>query len=209
MSTILSSNGLKKPPQFLSKVYDYPGFDEAALETIFQAHRCITFSKDDFISAPGTIADGYFCLEKGLVRGFVSDFQHQERTIDFYSAGDIVMDVVSLFQRQPSGICLQALTPAQAWYIAYPDFQHLYLNLPGFSEWGRNWMTGELLRLRQRSIAMVTLPAKDRYLDLQNNRPEILLEAPLKYIATYLGITDTSLSRLRKELKEEKQGLIR
>lgn len=47
---------------------------------------------------------------------------------------------------------------------------------------------------------MITETAKDRYLSLQQEQPELLQQVPLKYIASFLGITDTSLSRIRKEI---------
>ena len=48
-------------------------------------------------------------------------------------------------------------------------------------------------------LSMITETAEERYANLLKNRPDILQQAPLKHIASYLGITDTSLSRIRKE----------
>ena len=54
----------------------------------------------------------------------------------------------------------------------------------------------------KRSLSMITDSAQKRYLDLLANHPQILQEAPLKHVASYLGITDTSLSRIRKEISQ-------
>ncbi|CAN5362663.1 hypothetical protein BH23BAC3_BH23BAC3_13890 [soil metagenome] len=84
--------------------------------------------------------------------------------------------------------------------MSFENFQRLFQNTDGFSEWGRTWMSGALFSSKQRSLSMITESATERYLTLQKEHPEIIQQAPLKYIASYLGITDTSLSRIRKEL---------
>jgi len=62
------------------------------------------------------------------------------------------------------------------------------------------WMTGKLFHSKQRSLEMITTSAKNRYQNLLKEKPQIVLHSPLKYIASYLGITDTSFSRIRKEI---------
>jgi len=61
-------------------------------------------------------------------------------------------------------------------------------------------MSNALFEHRKRSIAMITEPASNRYLRLVKAYPEIIESVPLKHIATYLGITDFSLSRIKREL---------
>jgi hypothetical protein len=58
---------------------------------------------------------------------------------------------------------------------------------------------GSYFKLKERTILMITDTAKDRYEKLLKEKPDIFQNASLKHIATYLGITDTSLSRIRKE----------
>jgi hypothetical protein len=61
-------------------------------------------------------------------------------------------------------------------------------------------MAKELVHSKNRAIAMITEPATARYLRLIKEKPILIQQAPLKHIASYLGITDTSLSRIRKEI---------
>lgn len=61
--------------------------------------------------------------------------------------------------------------------------------------------------MKQRSLDMVTLSATKRYLNLMEQKPDVVKFAPLKQIASYLGVTDTSLSRIRKELVSHKRIL--
>ncbi|MGO3306994.1 MAG: cyclic nucleotide-binding protein, partial [Sphingobacterium sp.] len=64
----------------------------------------------------------------------------------------------------------------------------------------RAWMAYELYLSKKRATEMITEPAKKRYLHLLEEKPHIIQQAPLKFVATFLGITDTSLSRIRKEI---------
>jgi hypothetical protein len=84
--------------------------------------------------------------------------------------------------------------------MEYETFQQLLDTVEGLREWGRSWATQQLFFVKQRAINVVAMSATDRYLTLTKERPEIIKQSPLKYIASYLGITDTSLSRIRKEI---------
>ena len=108
--------------------------------------------------------------------------------------------MLSLFQRTPAQENIQALTDCVGWQISYDDFQELFHSIAGLSEWGRYWMTGKLFQSKQRSLEIITTSAKDRYENLIKEKPQVILQSPLKYIASYLGITDTSFSRIRKEI---------
>jgi CRP/FNR family transcriptional regulator, anaerobic regulatory protein len=186
--------------KLLAQIYQHPDLQPEDLEKIFAAHKKVFFKKGDFLLKAGQIAQDYYGIEKGLLRSYVLDYQGNEVTTAFFSEAEIAIDVVSLFQRAVAKENIQTLTDCVAWKINYEQFQHLYHTLDAFSEWGRGWMTQSLFQFKQRSLAMITETAKDRYLALQSQHPQIVKHAPLKYIATYLGITDTSLSRIRNEI---------
>lgn len=185
---------------FLQKIYGQPLHSPSELQLIFDAHQQVTFRKDEYILREGQVSNEYYCLEKGLVRTYVTDYHGDDITTGFIEENDIAIDVFSLFQRLPAKESMQALTDCTAWKMEFARFQELYLSIGAFSEWGRAWMSQSLFQLKQRSLTMITDSATERYLALQKHHPAILLHAPLKYIASYLGITDTSLSRIRKEV---------
>lgn len=187
--------------QLLSFAYKHDLINAAELEKIIAAHTLVTFSKGDFILTEGKVADAYYILESGLMRSYVYDYNADDITTDFFRPSDVVIEVLSLFQRVPAKENIQALTDCTAWKIDFETFQSLYHSIPGFSEWGRLWMTHKLFEGKQRSLDMITSSAKDRYEHLLKEKPEIVLQSPLKYIASYLGITDSSFSRIRKEIQ--------
>lgn len=188
----------------LKNIYKSTSLTEKELGTIIEKHELITLSKGQFLLTEGQYSRGYYCIEKGLLRTCLVDFNGNDITTSFIGEGDIAIDVVSLFHQVPAKESIQALTDVQAWKIDFDHFQELYHQIPNFNEWGRAWMAQQLFDLKKRSTEMITLSAKERYLQIIEKSPQIIKQAPLKCIATYLGITDTSLSRIRKEVSEDK-----
>lgn len=72
--------------------------------------------------------------------------------------------------------------------------------MEGLWEWGRAWMSEQLFISKQRSINILTKSATDIYLALMYEKPQIIKHVSLKHIASWLGITDISLSRIRKNI---------
>ena len=181
-------------------VYNQPSLKKEDFKRIIDAHTKIDFQKGELFLKIGTTANEYFLIEKGLFRSFAFDYEGKEITTGFFIQHEILIEVASLFQRIPSKENLQALSNGSVWKIEFGDFQKLFNSIDGFPEWGRAWMTNQLFVSKKRSFDMMTKSATDRYLMMLNEQPQIINQAPLKYIVSYLGITDTSLSRIRKEI---------
>jgi CRP-like cAMP-binding protein len=186
--------------QLLTQVYQHPLINSDNLLRIIDAHQEVTYQKGDFILKQGEISNSYMILQSGLIRSYAYDYNGNDITTDFFCNYDVVIEVLALFQRTPAQENIQALTDCICWKIDFDVFQELYHSIGGFSEWGRLWFTGKLFQSKQRSLEIITASAKDRYENLIKEKPQVVLQSPLKYIASYLGITDTSFSRIRKEI---------
>ncbi len=185
---------------FFEKIYNHPSIKKDDYKELMASHSKIDFSKNEIVLNEGKISNDYYLIESGLFRSFVNDFNGNEITTDFFGPNEVLIEVPSLFLRIPSKENLQALTDCSAWKIEFSDFQKLFGSIEGFTEWGRTWMSNQLFISKQRAVNMLTQSATERYLDLIKEQPEIIKRVPLKYIASYLGVTDTSLSRIRKEI---------
>lgn len=188
----------------LQTLYQHPLLTAHELKTVVEAHTKVEFKKGEFLLKKGQVARAYFCLERGLIRSYVYDFNGNDITTGFTGRNEIAIDVVSLFHQIPTIEYMQALTDCECYSIDLETFQQLYHSIKGLNEWGRAWMSSSLFQLKQRTLSMITDSAKERYKQLECQHPQILQQAALKYIASYLGITDTSLSRIRKELVKER-----
>ena len=141
----------------------------------------------------------YLFLENGLMRAFAHDVEGNEVTTHFYTPGNVVFEVSSFFNHIPSSENIQALTDCTGWFVSFEQLNHLFHSIPEFREFGRSILVKGYAGLKMRMLSMITQTAEERYAQLLQSSPELLQAAPLKYIASYLGITDTSLSRIRKE----------
>lgn len=183
-------------------MYTHPLLTEEDLSTISSLHKKVVYNKGDFFLNKGEIPDSYLILESGLMRSFVYDYDGNDITTHFFIEQEVVIEVLSLFKRVPTEESIQALTDCICWKIDFEAFERLFHTIPGLSEWGRAWFSAALSQFKKRSVEMITQRAAERYMKLIKEKPQVIRQAPLKQIATYLGITDTSLSRIRKELSK-------
>ena len=160
-------------------------------------------SKNDFFLKEGKISDEYFFLEYGFMRAFAFDTEGNDITTNFYSDKQVVFEVSSFYNRTISRENIQALTDCKGWSVSYQQLNSLFHSLQEFREFGRHILVKGFAALKTRMLSTITETAEERYSRLLNNNPEIFQYAPLKNIASYLGITDTSLSRIRKEFSKK------
>lgn len=159
--------------------------------------------KNKFFLKEGRVCDQYFFLANGFMRAFAHDTEGIEITTDFYSSNMVVFEVSSFFNRAESRENIQATEECVGWYITYDKLNNLFHTLPEFREFGRAVLVRGYSSLKTRMLSMITETAEQRYEGLLKSKPEIFQHASLKHIASYLGITDTSLSRIRKEYSKK------
>ncbi|PWT71248.1 MAG: Crp/Fnr family transcriptional regulator [Bacteroidetes bacterium] len=155
--------------------------------------------KNEFLLKEGKISNQYFFLEHGFMRAFAFDTEGNDVTTNFFSDKQVVLEVSSFFNRTHSKENIQAIDDCTGWFITYEQLNDLFHSLPEFREFGRHILVTVLSALKSRMLSMITETAEQRYDALLKSNPEVFQHAQLRHIASYLGITDTSLSRIRKE----------
>jgi CRP-like cAMP-binding protein len=188
---------------FLNQIFNPQNFKKEDLESIFSQYERIEFAKNDFLIPEGATANFYYFLESGFARSYVMDLEGNDISTKFFSSKDIVIDWHSYFLKTKCRENIQAITPCVGWKITFENFMKLFA-IEAFREVGRTRLVNNYFELKNHSVSIIADPAKDRYLTLLKNKPDIVQNVPLKQIATYLGITDTSLSRIRKEITDTK-----
>jgi len=188
---------------FLQSIFIDKNFKTEDLETILRQYHRVEFARNEFLIEADTTANFYYFLESGYARSYVIDLNGNDISTKFFGASDIVIDWHSFFLKTKCREFFQAITPCVAWKITFEDFMKLF-SIEAFRDVGRNRLVNSYFELKTHTVSIIADPAKDRYLNLMKAHPDIVQNVPLKQIATYLGITDTSLSRIRKEISDQK-----
>jgi len=170
-----------------------------AAEEIANTFSPKEIKRNNFLLKEERICDEYFFLENGFIRAFANDIDGNDVTTNFYSSGQVVFEVSSFFNRTVSKENFQAIVDCEGWYITYEQLNSLFHSMHDFRDFGRSILVKGFSSLKIRMLSMITETAEQRYDTLLKTNPEIFQQVALKYIASFLGITDTSLSRIRKE----------
>lgn len=158
-----------------------------------------------------TIKKGARLLEKGDVcralyiveRGFLRGYYHRQRSVVtswFAMEGDAVSSMYSFVTQRPSPENIEALDDCVLYGIVHRDLQWMYGKHPEFNAVGRIWTERYFIDLEERLWSMQSLTAAQRYQRLLRERPQILQRASLGHIASYLGISQETLSRIRSSV---------
>jgi CRP-like cAMP-binding protein len=187
---------------FLHTIFKPENFSKEEHELILSQFKRQEIAKNEYFIREGQVANFYYFLEKGFARSYAVDIEGNDVTTLFITPGDIVIDWQSYFIKIPAQEYVQALSDCVAYRITFENFMKLF-SIEAFREVGRTRLVSGYFEHKNHSLSLITKQAKDRYLHLLKTKPEIVQNVALKQIASYLGITDTSLSRIRKEIAAE------
>ncbi|MCC6370392.1 MAG: Crp/Fnr family transcriptional regulator [Bacteroidia bacterium] len=154
---------------------------------------------EHFLQA-GKVSNDYLFLESGFMRAYTINTNGEEVTTAFYSPNRMVFEASSFFMRSVSSENIQALSDCKGFVISFEKLNHLFHSVAEFREFGRMILVKEFALFKQRTLSMINQTAEERYNALIQNNRELFQHASLKQIASYLGITDSSLSRIRREV---------
>lgn len=159
------------------------------------------FSKKSQILAKGQVENEISFVELGMVRMYIpKEDPEKEITFGFSFQNEFVSAYDSFLTRKASSYQVEALTPTVLWSISYEDLQEVYRKTDIGNLIGRLNTERLFLIKSKREQSLLNETAEQRYLNLFKERPELIDSIPLKYVASYIGITPQALSRIRKRI---------
>ena len=160
-----------------------------------------SFSKKDYaknvlLEQPGNFSKQVYFIEKGLVRAFYYK-KEKDITHTFFEEDNFIVAFESIFFNRAHPYGLEIIEQSTVRAVSYTQLDALCNTIPAFKD-HRLWVALKIIsRLSEKIYSLQFRSAEQRYKDLLNTTPNILLRAPLGHIASYLGITQQTLSVIR------------
>ncbi|HUQ64693.1 MAG TPA: Crp/Fnr family transcriptional regulator [Flavitalea sp.] len=187
--------------EFINKIYPLGG----EMKEFIRSHTTFKkVNKGRFLLKPGEYCKDYYYIHKGILRSFIK-YGEKEITIWINPEGEITTSIRSIAGCRISDEYIQVIENCELVVIPYDAMQELYERFPEMNKVGR-MLLEEYYAASEERVYIARLPsAHIRYQHFIHSRPELANRIPLKYVASYLGITLETLSRLRAK----KTGRIR
>ncbi|AXY75639.1 Crp/Fnr family transcriptional regulator [Paraflavitalea soli] len=148
----------------------------------------------------GRVEQKMYFIEKGIARAYCHR-DEKEITFWFGAEGSVVFSYNSYAADKPGYETVELLEDAVLYSISHTAIRHLFDTHIELANWGRKLAEYELIKTESCFIGLQFQPAADRYKNLLESNPELIQRVQLGHIASYLGVTQVTLSRIRAELR--------
>ncbi|MDX1753586.1 MAG: Crp/Fnr family transcriptional regulator [Salinimicrobium sediminis] len=139
-------------------------------------------------------------VEKGLLRSFTIDEKGNEHILQFGMEGWWVADLYSFLTSEPSEYNIEALEDCELLLITKSSWDLLLDEVPAFERYFRILIQNNLIATQRRLMGTISTTAEERYTKLLHDFPRISQRVPQHMIASYIGVTRETLSRLRSQM---------
>lgn len=183
--------------EILDNIYQMPCHSKDLLKEIISEE---VYPKGSCLLKADKVEHTIYFIKKGIVRAYV-DYSDKEVTFWFGREGDTIVSMRSYISNQKGYESVVLLEDSSLFKLRTSDLQELFSKDIHIANWGRKFAERELVKTEERLISLQFMTAQERYKKLIKESPDLLQRVQLGYIASYLGITQVSLSRIRAKVK--------
>ena len=162
--------------------------------------------KKQFLLQEGDVSRYQIFVTKGLLRSYTIDEKGAEHILQFALEGWWTADLYSFFTEEPSLFNIEALEDSELLLINRPSWETLLEKLPVLERYFRILIQNSLIATQRRLMESLSETAEKKYLKFMKLYPESIQRVPQHMIASYLGITRETLSRLRRDIASGKSS---
>ncbi|RTQ46762.1 Crp/Fnr family transcriptional regulator [Hymenobacter gummosus] len=168
-----------------------------AIEALFEPRQ---LARHEVLLRAGEVARVGAFVARGCLRSFVVDEKGKEHIVQFAPENWWISDQNSLNRQEPALFSIDAVEDADVLLFDATFFRKLSQLTPAFTEFFHRLLQNNVRTLQRRLVLTLSAPAEQRYLDFGQTYPTLARRLPQRMIASYLGVTPESLSRIRREL---------
>ena len=158
-----------------------------------------TIEKGKLLSEQNHYNRNIYFVEEGMLRMFYYE-NGKDITTNFYSEGKITANIDTLFKKEPTVYNIEALEKSEIVTCNYQKLENLCSVSLTAVNFSRYILGNLMIQMSKRISSLQFMTAKEKYAQLLEENPNIILRAPLGMIASYLGISQETLSRIRSEI---------
>jgi CRP-like cAMP-binding protein len=162
--------------------------------------RVVHLKKGEYLVQQGKVCRQMAFINRGSLRTFYMNDKAKEITACFRSENSLVSSYKSFVLQEPSLLSVVALEDSELIVMDYDDLQKLYSKSMAWLNIGRLMAEREYINMEEYASVLNHETAKEKYLRLLNEQAEVLQNAKVEQIASYLGVTRRTLSRIRQEV---------
>ena len=191
---------MEKFIDIFSKKYNLNDKDAAALLALMEP---VSYRRGEVLVHEGELNTSFYLIGQGIWRGYYLR-NGVDVSIWFATTGESLFSTRGYMGGRPSGTTIEAMSDSTVFRISKQKMETFFASSIAFANIGRIIFERQFLDMENWMINGGAAQAKQRYLALLEQNPELLQHVPLKHIASYLMITPQSLSRIRAELSRKK-----
>ena len=165
--------------------------------------RAKKLRKRQYLLQEGDVSDVVALVEKGALRAYTIDEKGVEHVLRFALEGAFIGDLSSFLNGRPSTYHIDALEDSELLLVSRSAYDEICLRIPEFNSFTLAEMTAIYLMMQERINAILSLSVEERYSKFQMSFPDLVQRIPQHMIASYMGLTPETVSRIRGRIREK------
>lgn len=191
---------MKSDNHIIKTIFKGLVFNDKEIKLIESVFHKVIIKKGEILIHPGDNVDSHYYILDGCLRAFHTDKQAKEYTIQFGIKDWWMSDFTAFFSGEKAILTVEAIEDSIIYGINRKDKEYLYHQIPKIDRFIRKKLERAFAAFQKRILGGISKSAKERYIDFLATYPDIEKHLKNYHIASFLGITTESLSRIRKEI---------
>lgn len=187
----------------INKIKNSISLSSEAEKYIYSIAKEKLFSKGEILIREGQTVNKTFFVTQGSLRSFCVDKEGKEHTLQFAIKDWWISDFMAIYNNEPASLTVECISDSAVIEFNAQKLNEIYLQFPEFEAFQRKNLERHVVSLHKRILNQLQLTALERYNLFLEQYPNIEQHVPNYHIASYLGITQQSLSRIRAEIAKK------
>lgn len=187
----------------INSIFKNVSFSQKEMKIIGDSFHKVLVNKGDVVLNIGDTVDHLYFVESGCLRVFFRDESGKDHTLQFAINDWWLSDFTGFFSKSKSITTIECIKSSVLYKLSKDDLDNMYKKIPKLENFFRLKLESAYSSFQKRTLDNLSKTTKQRYLDFMLNYPDIVKCIKSYHIASYLGIAVETLSRLKKEIKNE------